>query len=304
MRSPRALLVFIPAFLVSGCGYIHFGRLPAASTPLGEAKSAEAYADLLTQQKILKQELMLARRETDALRNALDRGGTTIPANTADLAARLAETASELAALRASYAKLQSERNPPAGPNSASSNLEEKLAVALRDFTQLQAENSRLSGELDRTRTENAGMAEKLRFTTTQYEQAQSSVAQLNSELLAEKQARARAEQASEALHAQLSAVMARAPTTGTSLQLAKAPPAGASPTAELRLRTDQLRRDAPEPAAKEPRRHVVQAGDTLEKLAQRYYGAPDRWRTIYDANATMLSAGLRSGMEIVVPED
>lgn len=34
-----------------------------------------------------------------------------------------------------------------------------------------------------------------------------------------------------------------------------------------------------------EQRRHKVQTGDTLRKLANRYYGEPDRWRLIAKAN-------------------
>lgn len=49
-----------------------------------------------------------------------------------------------------------------------------------------------------------------------------------------------------------------------------------------------------------------MQAGDTLERIAQRYYGAPHRWPSIYAANAEVLSLGqpLRVGMEIVVPDN
>jgi nucleoid-associated protein YgaU len=51
---------------------------------------------------------------------------------------------------------------------------------------------------------------------------------------------------------------------------------------------------------------HVVQATDTLEKIAQKYYGDPARWRTIYFANNAQLSGGrpLKPGMQLEVPKD
>src|SRR5688572_19028729 len=111
--------------LLPGCGYIHFGRLPAGATATGDATMAEAYSALSTEHKILKQELALARREGDALRATLDRAGSTTAAP--GLVAQLNETTRELASLRASHAKLQAERTGTAGPATA---LEEQLAGA------------------------------------------------------------------------------------------------------------------------------------------------------------------------------
>ena len=58
-------------------------------------------------------------------------------------------------------------------------------------------------------------------------------------------------------------------------------------------------------PAA--PRRYRTAKGDTLRSLAQRFYGSPGRWKSIYDANRDTLrgqnaSAGLRSGWILVIP--
>jgi len=319
MRS-RVLLASASALLLSGCGYVHFGRLPETARPLGEAKTAEALSNLATENKILKQELVLARREGDALRVALERAGAstaavnlTAPATSApDLVARLNETSAELATLRASYAKLQTERATLASANPAPSapqlrELEEKLAASLREHTQLQSDNARLRGEIDSARHENASLADRLQTATRQYDQAQASLAHLNTELLAQQQARTRAEQATEALRAQLGTIVAQAATPGTSLlQLAKEPPAPASATAELRTNPDRLRpqpSSPPAPAVKPARKHTVGAGDTLEKISQRYYGAPDRWATIYNANADLLKDGLHPGLELTIPE-
>ncbi len=325
MRLVRAHFALLALTLLSGCGYIHFGRLEKLPAGGGDAALATAYANLATEHKMLKQELVLARKEGDAFRVALERGST---GTATENVARLNEATKELAALRASYARLQSERAKAGSAGidaSRFSELEDKLAASLRTTTQLQDENARLRRELDRTRGDNAVLAERLKDSAAQNEQANHALEMLNVELLAQKQARARAEQASEAFRAQLGVVIARgsadaagspaeardpAPATTAALQLARAPSADATPTAELRLNTERLRQTAgtapgPEAAsAPRPRVHVVQAGDTLEKISLRYYNSPDQWRAIYEANIATLSDGqpIRVGMELQLP--
>ena len=339
MRPFRILAATLSLPLLAGCGYIHFGKLPKSAAT--DSELAEAYSTLTTEHKILKQELALARKEGDTLRAALDRGTSGSP----DLVARLNETTRELAALRASYAQLQAQRGSESAPTTdvttqlKLAELEEKLASSLRNYTQLQEENTRLRGELVAARAENATLAERLTTTVARNEDAQAALAQLNTELLAQKDARYRAEQATNALRTQLSAVMAArsgpaesttTPATATamggasssaglsSLQLAKAPPADTPPTAELRVSPERLRAAeaaqnaaATPPAAAEPppaprvRIHVVQSGDTLEKISRQYYGTPERWSRIYAANNDLLRDGrpLKPGMELEIPD-
>lgn len=315
-RSCLTLLALSAAsVLFSGCGYVHFGRLPEApATSMRDSRSAEAYTNLSTEHKILKQELALARKEGDTLRTALERASA---GSGSDLAKRLSETSAELATLRASYARLQVERSSGAAPASSASlrELEEKLAASLRDYTQLKAENTRLESELGQARRENADLAQQLSLATARYGQAQAEVAQLNTELVAQRQARTRSEQVSESLRAQLATIMAQAAATGTSpLQLARAPASDTAPTGELRANAERIRMQAVEranaknnptaPSAASSRTHAIRAGDTLESLAQRYYGSADRWRTIFEANAALLAADrtLKPGMELVIP--
>lgn len=325
MPFARILLASAALSLLSGCGYVHFGRQPKGGAP-ADAAMAEAYSTLSTEHKILKQELVLARREGDALRAVVDRAGSA--GASTELVARLNDTTRELATLRASYAKLQTERAPtdPAARAQLSA-LEDKLATALRDFTQLQEENSRLRTDLDRTRSQNTTLAEQLKTAVAGRDDAQGALAQLNLELVAQKEARTRAEQANAAARAQLATVLAASsgstptPTTSpvptttsatSALRLAKAPPADAFGVAELRTNPERLRAaesasaPAPGPASAPKRTHVVQVGDTLEKIAQRYYNAPDQWHRIYDANAAVLGNGqpLAVGMRIEVPEN
>jgi 5'-nucleotidase / UDP-sugar diphosphatase len=51
-------------------------------------------------------------------------------------------------------------------------------------------------------------------------------------------------------------------------------------------------------------RRHVVAPGDTLYKIAQRYYGNGAKWTTILEANRDVLQNqnAVRVGMELKIP--
>ena len=333
------LLCALPALVVllacSGCGYIHFGRLPEAATAVGDDKLATAYTDLHTEHKILQQELALARKEGDTLRAALYNRADP---NSRELSARLEETSRELATLRASYAKLSDAKPAVASAQAGSTDdpalkaqlagLEEKLATTLRDFTQLQEENTRLRADVTRTHDENTALAAQLKTAAAQNEQASAALAQLNTELLAQKDARARAEQQTASARAQLAVVLAKSsdpkPTladaretsaTGAAaiaapLRIANAPPNDAPPTAELRTNPARVNKPAgakpAAPSTPDVRVHVVKAGDTLETIAKKYYGDPARWTRIYSANNAQLSGGrpLKAGMELEIPEN
>ena len=51
-------------------------------------------------------------------------------------------------------------------------------------------------------------------------------------------------------------------------------------------------------------RRHAVQPGDTLFKIAQQYYGNRTRWRDIYAANRGVMKSetDLKVGMQLKIP--
>ena len=51
-------------------------------------------------------------------------------------------------------------------------------------------------------------------------------------------------------------------------------------------------------------RKHTVQPGDTLSKIAQQYYNNRAKWRDIYAANRTVMKneADLKVGMELKIP--
>jgi len=52
------------------------------------------------------------------------------------------------------------------------------------------------------------------------------------------------------------------------------------------------------------PVAHVVQAGDTLRKLSERYYGDPSQWESIYEANPDKIERGLPvEGTTLTIPK-
>ena len=53
-----------------------------------------------------------------------------------------------------------------------------------------------------------------------------------------------------------------------------------------------------------EVRFHTVTEGDSLSRISMRYYGTPNRWQEIYNANRDVLqgSSVLRVGMQLRIP--
>src|SRR4051812_29677918 len=137
---------------LSGCGYVHVGRLPAptVTTVIGDEKLAKENSELRTEKKMLQQELALTRAQGDALRRAIENRAADGDTSRR-LVEKLNETTRELTMLRASYATLQSERTDAGGNGSEVNALrdrlgaaEEKLAASLRTYTELQDEVVRL----------------------------------------------------------------------------------------------------------------------------------------------------------------
>lgn len=344
--SPPCLVVLAVLALgvLPGCGYIHFGRYePAArSTPELVAQNT----DLRLENKILRQEIALANQERAVLREALDNRAST-EGDASELVAQLDATTRELGALRANYTRLQSElgrlRSAPAGSSGNIASLaeisalqaklgltEEKLSATETDLQQLQQDNIQLRREADRLARENAGLAQQVEALALQNEQVSTAFAQLNTELLAQKEARQQAEAATRAARDQLQLVLTRrAEGESTSLSDARQGTAAGArdlqatltlntaateppPTAELRTSPERLRAAAAAVAAEEAaaragevRYHLVAEGDTLETLARHYYGRPERWRVIYAANNDLLRGGrpLKPGMRLVIPD-
>lgn len=208
------MLIGLPTLLaLSGCGYVHVGRLPATTTittVVGDEKLLKDNSDLRLEKKVLQQELALTRAQGDALRMAIENRAADGDTSKR-LVEKLNQTSRDLAALRANYAILQQEKNHAIASAGEANGLrtklgatEEKLATSLRTFTELQEEVTRLRTDVARTSEENVTLTAKVRTVTAQNEQAQAALAQLNTDLLAQKEAALRAEQDVESLRSEL----------------------------------------------------------------------------------------------------
>ncbi|HAX62025.1 MAG TPA: hypothetical protein DCX95_05685 [Elusimicrobia bacterium] len=63
------------------------------------------------------------------------------------------------------------------------------------------------------------------------------------------------------------------------------------------------LRRIESRPAPKKITYHTVEKGDTLASISQKYYGTPDRWQDIYNANKNKIERGIPVvGTQLVIP--
>ena len=344
MRAPplsALLLSVLAGFMQSGCGYVHFGRLTPTPVAADAALAAEN-SNLRVEKKILQQELALARKEGIALRDALEKRVTTTPGSQSALATRLKETTDELTNLRANYARLEQERSRQVRSDSGLSSVaaaeqigdlkvalgatKEKLTAATRTYTKLQQEIVSLQQQVDRERTENLRLTRQVTGLTAQNEQAVAALAQLNTELLAQRAARSQAEEETRAVQNQLQLVVtqsgrtddpatlaaARSRAAGSTsdlapatLRLEAADPAATPADAVLRTSPERLRAAADKLAGEPPvRTYEVAEGDTLESIAKKFYGKPERWRVIYAANNTLLRDGrpLKAGMQLEIP--
>jgi nucleoid-associated protein YgaU len=199
--------------LLTGCGYVHLGRLPApAVTVVGDDKLLNDNSQLRLEKKMLQQELALSRAQGDALRMTIENRAADGDTSRR-LVEKLNQTTQELAALRASYARLQTERTQAVAASGEAAGLktqlgatEEKLAEAMRNYTELQGEITRLRTDVAQTRAENTALTEQLKLTAAQNEQAKAALAQLNTDLLEQKNARLRAEQDAATLRTQVGA--------------------------------------------------------------------------------------------------
>jgi LysM repeat protein len=328
MRSPsyRPALAGLLLLAVSGCSYVH----------LGPASLKDENNTLRTEKELLQQQLALAQKEGATLRAMID-SPVPVGATSDELVTRLNATTRELAQLRVNYERLQSERAAsPATAGETNAKLrdtEDRLATSLRAYTSMQDELGRIRTQLDKVQAENATLATQVRTLTAENQQAQATLTSLNTELLAQREARNRAEQASESLRTQLSTANdriatlsgARAASAGgardlstSSLQTAlnaSTPP----PTARLEADVAQVRgagaptrpgavppaaAPAGAPAAPAVRSHTVVAGDTLSGISRRYYGTADRWQEILNANRDVLKddRSLVIGRTIKIP--
>ena len=290
---PAALAVLA----LSGCGYVHVGKLPEpAKTVLGDDKLIKENSDLRTEKKILQQELLLTRAQSDALRFAIENrsadGDTT-----RRLTDKLAETAKELASLRANYAQLQSARatGPAANPAELAdlrtklAGTEEKLAVSLRNFTELQQEVGGLRRQVEEARTENQALTAHVKTVTGQNEQIRAALEQLNTDLLAQKDSRARAEQDAATLKTQLDGANSQLSALSAQRTASAAEAKSLNPVLETELRS-QLNALQQKVTALETERTALQRQLSAAEIAAKTPGLAET-KALADTQAQLIAA-------------
>ncbi len=235
--------------------------------------------------------------------------------STASLIAQLNEATREMAALRVANAKLRAERDravtapavaapapapvPETPPAAKPDPVDEKLKGALKSYDQFRAELAGMLAEVDAARADRASIDARLKDAAAQVERMRDSISRLQDDLRGEREARAQAEQAASKLREQLRNIAKAMSAAGLSADLAGSE---SPPTAELRTNPDRARDGGAATSTRQ--RHTVREGETLEKIADRYYGDPKKWPLIVDANRRRLplDGTLPIGLELDIP--
>jgi nucleoid-associated protein YgaU len=301
MRDFRLSLALglVAAFSLPGCANLPAGASApsqrSSDTMVKEGSTATAESEKTTEPAAGKAEAVAASADSEpAVSPAVAHEPNATP--TERLVEQLNDATRELATLRASNAKFRaSAAKPPAPvvvrePDPA----DVKLTASFRSYAQFKQELTGFFADLDKLRSENAAMSAELKDATASSKEARAALAKLEGELQSEKDAHGQAEQTVTKLREQLRAVADAVAAAGLSLDKA---PSSAEPTARLETSQARLR-------AVTTRQHTVKDGDTLETLADRYYGDATKWKLILDANRGRLplDGAMPAGLELDIP--
>ena len=289
--------------------------LVLAATLRADDQAAPAHADdvasLRADNKQLSDELASAWKEADRLKADLA-AAQSAASKSADEAADLrrqldaakAQAAKPDAAAAAPAAAAPAEAPPPAPDSDTAkqvADLQDKLALSLRSFSVLQDENSQLKTSSDKAAADNASLNQQLdaaraSITSLQAQAAATSqIEPLRAELRQAEDESNRLALENEQYRTRL-AVQSNSPTStrpvptrpgqASSLSAAATAPAASAST----------------PAA--PRTYVVAEGDTLTKIARKFYGNSNRWEDILKANRGVVKdeKSLVVGSSLTIP--
>jgi nucleoid-associated protein YgaU len=264
---------------------IRFGLLPIALALAGPlmaddatpAPAANDQAAAVANNKQLSDELASSWKENEHLK--------------ADLAAAQASTEKSDATAADLRKQLDAARAQPAAPAPGDADVarqladvQDKLATSLRSYSVVQDENTDLKASVEKLTSDNASLSQQL-------EAAKASIASLQVQAAATAQIeplRTQLRQAQdEASH--LAAENEQLRTRAALL----APGPGASKPTPTRPGQAALAPAAPAEAAAPPppapKTYVVAEGDTLTRIARKFYGSPARWQDILNANHDVL---------------
>ncbi len=303
-------------------------RIAALEAELADAKSKTVSRELQAQLSAKAQQLAAA----DAAREALSQQNATLSAEVDTLRAKFGaeqKWGAELVRSEQARKEVEAERDLLQKQLAASSNgdaqagadlvrraeeAESNLATALRSYSVQSAELEQVRAALAASEGERAALTARLSDT-------ESAKASLGNELVEKSATAAEADR----LREQLRQTQLQAAATVTELNQLRIRLAisGPSPSSTLVSPTrpgavDTLALAAPPPEAlpaagaksssdkpaAAARSHVVQPGDTLSRIAQRYYGNGRRWNEILAANKAVIPNPdrLAIGATLVIP--
>jgi len=201
-------------------------------------------------------------------------------------------SASVLFSLTIALSPLVAQNPAPASPaEKAASDAEQKLSIALRSYSLLDAEADRLKAANAKLTAEKAALEAKLAEVQAAVPVA-AQVAGLRDQL--------RQTQAQMVAYAEENAQLRDklAVGVGDPNRLNVIPPTANSAPAM----SASSMNPAPSTTPTTQRTHVVVSGDTLAKISQTYYGTANRWNEIREANHLRDEKSLIIGRTIVIP--
>ncbi|MEI6632450.1 MAG: hypothetical protein WCP22_01390 [Chlamydiota bacterium] len=264
-----------------------------------EKKFSDSVAGFARERGELQRELSEARRAAGR--------GPSVPASTPEpsqAAARMkADAERERAELRQYYERKLAEAAGTAGREKTE--MQKELSESQREAAYLKAQTEKARAIAGKSEQYTAGAMERLR------EQFRREKTEMEGQFRRDREqllARVNAQRAKAPAAVPVPAptpVAARSSPSVSSGQGATLANRRAGQPAASRWVEPGARKPAAPPAA--TRRHRTAKGDTLRSLAQRFYGSPGRWKSIYDANRDTLqgqsaSSALRPGWILVIP--
>ena len=289
------------------------------------ARLQKTQADLENEKARLNEQVASAQAaSTDAARAAFE--VTSIKSQIQSAEESVAAARGERDALAQKVAALEQEKQQqsavavaaPSAPAEAGEDAAElrkqldeaalKLTTALRSFQLKEDEVDRLQKSIVNIDAERAALADRVQEAAKQTAAAanRASANQDASSQLAALREQLRHSQnqigqlASENLQLRNRLSM---PASSASLTTA-APQRPAGALASPSRPTAAPTKPAEAPKVVEARTHTVAEGDTLSRIAKRYYGNSERWNDIFEANRAQLpnAAGLKIGMKLRIP--
>lgn len=278
---------------------IRFGLLPIALALVGPlraddkpaaASSPDDQASIRADNKQLTDELAAAWKESEKLKAELAAAQAASAKNASDAA----DLQKQLDAAKA---------QPPMSDSEVARRLtdtQEKLDTALRSYSVLQDEGSQLKASVDKLTSDNATLTEQL-------EAARASIASLQVQASATSQIEPLRTQVRQAQD-EASRLALENAQLRTRLSLEAPGPGATKPPPTRPERAPAVNAPAAEAAAAPPppapKTYVVAEGDTLTKIARKFYGSSSRWEDILKANRSVLKdeKSLVVGSTLTIP--